>query len=93
MLRKELSKMNVMTIVFEQCSSDDCFVIDQSSQEILQMHDFTKKFELNFERIKISKSLEHHRVRGDVSQAGVYACSLEVVKSFQETYEYQVLLC
>lgn len=66
-------------------------MLSESNKEILQIHDFHKKFKLNTERIKISGSLQDITTRGNLTQAGIYACSLDVIKGFKETFEHQVI--
>lgn len=48
---KKLTKDTVLMTLLTKGITDDCYVIDRTTQEILQIHDMTKAFKLNGERI------------------------------------------
>lgn len=84
LVRKQISaKENILTVALENSSASECYILNESNKEILQIHDYHKKFKLNTERIKISDSISDLRIRGNLSQTGIFGCSLEVIKGFK----------
>lgn len=73
---KKLTKDTVLVTLLTKGITNDCYVIDRTTQEILQIHDMTKTFRLNGERITLKKQMDSYVLRSDLAPCGIYICSI-----------------
>lgn len=88
--KKAELKSVVLTTVLRECSFDrKIHITNSETGEILQMEeDNSDKFTLNQERINLKKM--NVEFRRDLTHCDIYLCTVDVFKSFKETYEYAV---
>lgn len=84
--RRQQSKISVLTMLLGKGNGQECYLFDRNTKEVLQIHDFSRAFGLNDERVSLKKQCDALSLRCDLSPAGIYLCSTEVLKSFKETY-------
>lgn len=89
--KKAQLKSVVLTSIIRDNSFDNkIHITNPQTGQILQMDEDTSsnKFILNSQRINLKKM--NVEIRRDLTHCDVYICTVDVFKSFKQTYEYTV---
>jgi hypothetical protein len=88
--KKEELKNVVLTTAFQTGYSKNIHVLNSNTSEILQIQqDINEDFCLNVDKINPKKvSID---VRRDLVPISLFICTVEVLKSFKESFEYTTM--
>ena len=79
----------VLTTAMRRGVSEELLVLNSNTGEILQLEENGKDLAINCEKVSLKKI--NVEVRNDLVQADLFVCTLDLLKSFKETEEYQTM--